>query len=331
MNFIIFRNDRIGDFLVSSLLINDFKKKNKNFHFTVVCSKKNYYYVKNSKLVDNVLLIPSNFFERIFFYLKLLRKKYDISIVLDGKKKSILSSIILRSPKKILITNKASYKFLFHFLFSKIIHILPNETRIGELKKVSKYLNFNFDDQSTKYFNNHNLVTDKIKTFINNINDYNIFHFDEKWIFDKYIKTYQNIEPSRDDLFNFIKDILIESKNDLLITTGKHQNSLINFLKLQFSRFDENIYTYKFNNQNVYIVDNIDIFNLEYIISKSSIVITCEGTPSHLANMYNKKIIAIIDKSEARIFFNWTAHFTKISLLPRSNFKDISSQIIKNL
>ena len=40
MNFIIFRNDRIGDFLVSSLFINDFKKKNKNFHFTVVCSKK---------------------------------------------------------------------------------------------------------------------------------------------------------------------------------------------------------------------------------------------------------------------------------------------------
>ena len=39
MNFIIFRNDRIGDFLVSSLLINDFKKKNKNFHFTVVFKK----------------------------------------------------------------------------------------------------------------------------------------------------------------------------------------------------------------------------------------------------------------------------------------------------
>ena len=47
--------------------------------------------------------------------------------------------------------------------------------------------------------------------------------------------------------------------------------------------------------------------------------------------MYNKKIIAIIDKSEERIFFNWTAHFTKISLLPRSNFKEISSQIIKKL
>ena len=31
MNFIIFRNDHIGDFLVSSLLVNDFKKKNKNF------------------------------------------------------------------------------------------------------------------------------------------------------------------------------------------------------------------------------------------------------------------------------------------------------------
>ena len=86
MKFIIFRYDRIGDFLLSSILINTLKQKIKDANITVVCSSKNYNYVKNSFLVDNILLIPDNFISRLFFYFKLFNKKYDYSIVLDGKK-----------------------------------------------------------------------------------------------------------------------------------------------------------------------------------------------------------------------------------------------------
>ena len=331
MNFIIFRYDRIGDFLVSSLFINNLKKREKDYHFTVVCSHKNYYYVKNSHLVDKVLLLPGNFFKRIIFYFKIFRKKYDVSIILDGKKKSILSSILLNSKNKILITNKTLYKKIFSLFFSKIIHILPNETKISELKKLTEFLNFSFDDSSTKYLNSHNLVGSTIKNFTKNINEYNMFHFDEKWIYDKYIKTYKNIEPSKDDLFEFVKNICIKSKSDLLITTGKNHNSVLNLLKPLFLKIDENKYSFKLNKQNIYIIDNIDIFTLEYIVSNSKLVITCEGTPSHLANMYGKKLIAIIDKSEERVFLNWTAHFTNYKLIFRTTFKDISGKIINTL
>ena len=103
---------------------------------------------------------------------------------------------------------------------------------------------------------------------------------------------------------------------------------LVNFIKSNSSIVEENIYKLSSYDNNMFIFDNIDIFNLEYIISHSSSIITCEGTPSHLANMYDKKMIIIIDKTEERIFKNWTNHFTNYKLIHRTNFKDISKQIL---
>ena len=325
---LIFRTDRIGDFLVSSLLINNLKLKNKDLKVTVVCSEKNFLYVKNSRLVDNVLLLPNNFFKRLLFYLKILGKKYDVSIVLDGKKKSILTSILLKSKNKILVTNKNIYKKLLSIFFTKIFYILPNETKIFELEKVSEYLNYNFERKNTKYKNLNNLVNKKLINFINNINNYNIFHLDEKWIFNDYIKTYSNIEPSEIDLIAFLKNLSSKTNENLLITCGGSKNYLIDFIKSNSSIVEENIYKLSSYDNNLFIVDNIDIFNLEYIISHSSSIITCEGTPSHLANMYDKKMIIIIDKTEEKIFKNWTNHFTNYKLIHRTNFKDISKQIL---
>ena len=35
-----------------------------------------------------------------------------------------------------------------------------------------------------------------------------IFHFDEKWIYEQYIKKYEPIEPSLDDLEEFIYNLI---------------------------------------------------------------------------------------------------------------------------
>ena len=50
-SYLIFRTDRIGDFLLSAILIKSIKDKDKDSHVTVVSSKKNYEYIKNYKLV----------------------------------------------------------------------------------------------------------------------------------------------------------------------------------------------------------------------------------------------------------------------------------------
>ena len=273
-------------------------------------------------------MLPNNVFKRLLFYLKIFRKKYDVSIVLDGKKKSILTSILIKSKNKILVTNKSIYKKLLSIFFTKIFHILPNETKIFELEKVSEYLNYNFERKNTKYKNRNNLVNKKLKNFIDNINNYNIFHLDEKWIFNDYIKTYSNIEPSEKDLMVFLKNLSNNTNKNLLITCGGSKNYLIDFIKSHSSIIEENIYKLSSYDNNLFIIDNIDIFNLEYIISHSSCIITCEGAPSHLANMYDKRMIIIIDKTEERIFKNWTNHFTNYKLINRTNFKDISKKIL---
>ena len=50
--YLIFRTDRIGDFLVTAILINCIKDNDVNAHITIVASSKNYDYIKSFKSVD---------------------------------------------------------------------------------------------------------------------------------------------------------------------------------------------------------------------------------------------------------------------------------------
>ena len=68
-NYLFFRTDRIGDFLVSAILIKSIKRNDKNSHITVVASNKNYFYVKTLDFSDEVFLYPENFIKKIFFFL----------------------------------------------------------------------------------------------------------------------------------------------------------------------------------------------------------------------------------------------------------------------
>ena len=89
-NYLIFRTDRIGDFLLSAILLNSIKRNDPNSHISVVCSSKNYNYVKNFHLVDKAILYPEkSFFKKTSFFLKMFLKKNYCTIICDGKKRSI--------------------------------------------------------------------------------------------------------------------------------------------------------------------------------------------------------------------------------------------------
>ena len=62
-NYLFFRTDRIGDFLVSAILLNSIKRNDEKSHITIVCSKKNFFYVNSLKFIDEVYL-----------YLKIIEK-----------------------------------------------------------------------------------------------------------------------------------------------------------------------------------------------------------------------------------------------------------------
>ena len=50
--YLIFRTDRIGDFLISAILIKSIKLNDPKSNITIVASKKNYDYIKSFNFVD---------------------------------------------------------------------------------------------------------------------------------------------------------------------------------------------------------------------------------------------------------------------------------------
>ena len=73
--FLIFRTDRVGDFILSCILIKSIKRNKPNSEITVICSDQNYEYVKNYSLVDNAKIYPKKFVKKISFFhsMKLLK------------------------------------------------------------------------------------------------------------------------------------------------------------------------------------------------------------------------------------------------------------------
>ena len=67
-NYLFFRTDRIGDFLVSAILLKAIKRNDRKAHISVVASSKNYFFIKTLDFIDEVFLYPNNFLKKIFFF-----------------------------------------------------------------------------------------------------------------------------------------------------------------------------------------------------------------------------------------------------------------------
>ena len=72
--YLIFRTDRIGDFLLSMILIKSIKRNDKNSYIIVVSSKKNYDYIKTFNLIDEVIDLKKGYINRVKLILKLLKQ-----------------------------------------------------------------------------------------------------------------------------------------------------------------------------------------------------------------------------------------------------------------
>ena len=104
--YLIFRTDRVGDFIVTSILLKKIKKNDPKSYINVVCSINNYNYIKQLSFIDNAILYPNTFFQKINFYFLLFRLNFDCILSLDGKKRSILNTIFLKSNLKIFSITK---------------------------------------------------------------------------------------------------------------------------------------------------------------------------------------------------------------------------------
>ena len=289
--YLIFRTDRIGDFLVSAILLKCIKINDPSSQITIVSSTKNYSYIKNFPFVDDVIKLENNFLNKINIIFKLRKKQFDNVVIHDNKKRSKLISFFLKKKNCISINNP------------------DNFSHIEIIKKILNKMNFQFDKESLNIFSHDKEIMQKEK-FIQ-------LHFDEKWIHKDYIKKFLNIEPNENQLIKFIKEILDKSNKKLVITTGVRLPDIMKKIIPRITKL------------NVKIHENLDFKELEKITLNASTLISCHGSISHVAAAKNIKQIDIIDKSYN--YSRWTDHFRNYNFLYRNNINLLMNDIIKKI
>lgn len=294
--YLIFRTDRIGDFLLTAILINSIKRNEPNSIITVVSSENNYDYIKSFDFVDEVILLKNNFFDKIRLIKKLRKTYYEYVILHDSKKRSSKISLFLKFGLKIKSNNNLDISY------------------IEIIKKILSELNFNFidSDLNTLKQRNYNSLDYSNKDFI-------LFHFDEKWIYANYISEYTNIEPSKDALISFINLLLITSNKELIITTGMNCPNILNDI------FDNNL------DSRITIYKKLDFLDLENLISKCKLLVSCHGSVSHIAAAHQIKQIDIIDEKKLDFYSKWSAHFRNYTPIYRKKFSELSKEITQLL
>ena len=288
--YLIFRTDRVGDFLFSLKLIKIIKLNEPYSEITIIASKKNYKYIQSFKVVDKIVILRNNFLSKIKLILNLRENKYDSIIVHDGKKRSKFVSFFLKFKKKVICVTDLV------------------DTQLEIIEKTCKKLDIKFDNSCIDFMDkrSHSLVKLPYKNYVQ-------LHFDEKWKHKDYIKKYTNIEPNEEELLWFIKKILTKNKK-LIITTGIKPSILLNGIRNRTNVSDVMI----FENQNLMEIENI-VFNCDLLI-------TCHGWISHIASAKKIRQIDIIDNSYP--YNKWTSHFRNYNFLNRTSFNDLSKQIL---
>jgi len=291
--YLIFRTDRIGDFLLSMILIKNIKRNDKKSYIVIVSSEKNYNYIKTFSIIDEVIKLNPNFFSRISVINQLRRHKFKLTIIHDGKNRSKFINFFIKKDKSIYINND-DIKSSHFFKIKTIIHSLS----------------FNFDNNDLNILQNSN--------FSNKKKDFIILHYDEKWSSETYISKYKNIEPSDEQFLDFINKIIFKTNYNLVITTGIVTPTKLKRMLLK-------------TNNNIELVEDLNFIELQEIVSQSKLLISCHGAISHVASAYNIKQIDIIDINLKNPYSNWTDHFRNYFPIYRKNFKNLSAEILSLL
>ena len=325
--YLFFRTDRIGDFLVSLILIKAIKRNDPSAYVKIISSEKNYSFINKIPYINETILYPKNFNEKISLFFKLNKEQYDFIGVLDGKKRSIYFTILLKSNYKILLTTKNFFEKYFSFFFSDIINFNKVSSKIEEIQYILKKINFNFIEKDLNLFDHED---NEIENSLD-LKNFTLIHFDEKWIKGDYINDYTTIQPNLKDFELFVKEILFKMKSDIVITTGSTHNKLIENFIYNFERLNKNLFIRKENNFKIYLYNRLSIFDLKNLIKKSKTIITCHGAVSHLAAAYNKKIIDIFEFSHKNFYLKWSKHFRNYNYIFRKEFINLKENILKIL
>ena len=340
MNYLIFRTDRIGDFLITSPLIRAIKRNDKSSKIFIVASNKNAEFIKQYDLVDGIFLLKSKKIKyRINLFLELRKYEFNTIIVSDKKNRSIFFGLLLKAQNKIFNVSKNFQKKILNILYKNVFldnDNLKNKSVKDILVDNSKSLKFDLEDEDFHYLKTNQFKKEfSYKDLINLENlDFLLFHYDEKWEIENYSKLFKkastltNIDVEKEIFMEFLFNLSKKTSKKIILTTGTIDTKIISALKTSSKKINESLYEMNLNNTKGYLLLNESFFSISHLISKSSLFISCHGAFTHIASNYRIKILDIIERNKTNHYSRITKHMKNHKHLYRDKFLKLSQEII---
>ena len=340
MNYLIFRTDRIGDFLITSSLIRTIKRNDSRSKIFIVASNKNADFIRKYDLVDEVFLLKSKkITDRIDLFLELRKYRFNTIIVSDKKNTSIFLGFLLRSQNKIFNVSKNFQKKILNIFYNDVFldnDNLKNKSIKDILMNNSKSLKFDLEDEDFHYLKSNQFKNEFLYNDLLNLEnlDFLLLHYDEKWEIESYSKLFKkastltNIDVEREIFMEFLFNLSKKTSKKIIITTGTIDTKIINALKASSNKINESLYEINLKNTKGYLLINESFFSISHIISKSSLFISCHGAFTHIASNYRIKILDIIERKKTIHYNRITKHMKNYKHLYRDNFLKLSDEIV---
>jgi ADP-heptose:LPS heptosyltransferase len=326
-SFLIFRTDRIGDFIFSRVLTESIKQDNPNHKIDFVCSSYNSNYVKHFRDINKIYILDKyNIRLMIKNLFNINKQNYDYLIILDGKRRSVFFSLLLKSKFKIAVLKDFRPKMILSLFFDHYFINSEINSQFENFGSVINYLDLKVP-KKINYFNNYKL---KNINFGKLPKKFTLLHLDEKWFEGHYYNDFKYMNLNEKNFSFLVSTIRKKFKKNIIITSGKMNISQFNkIIDNFFLKKNNNLFISKKYKTKLIYIDKTNFRDLESIVYKSSEVICCEGAISHVSNVFQKKTVALVNYQGVNTGIFWTKHMPKIKLIFRDDVKKVCSNLIK--
>lgn len=317
--FIIFRTDRLGDFLIITNIIKAIKDKYKNSHITLVGSPYNKKIINNYKIIDKVIIYnkKSSFFEKISIFKEITKTFYYCSLGLDGKSFSNFANFFLNAHIKYGISYLFKFfffewskpNFIYNFLVFNKFETFSSKNSLKKVEhlptlliKLANNLELNLTPKNNYFYEIKKDSTKKSnRIFKNKIKSkFVLIHLDEKW------KDISNID------LDFSNELIIFQKKirkKIVLTSNKNNFLYYKKLKKDLKK-----------NRNIIFLENLSLDIFERIINLSTYSISCHsGFLVQISGFNNTNIIDVINKRDYTWYSCWKPYNTRHKFVYKSN------------